>query len=366
MSSEMNSKKKKKEKRGGVLFTLGYFALVALVVAAVAYLTSPGEVEPVDLPASAEETTTTTAVVATGEDVQFEDPDVVPGEEPIADAAEIILPSVVHIQVNGSVGAGVIYDESGLIMTAAHVVGDSETVSLRFENGQQVTGEVLGAVPGVDIAVIEVETDGLVAAEFNLAKPRVGQMAIAIGSPWGLESTVTAGIISAVDQANCSFEACYSRVQTDAAINPGNSGGPLVDRHGRVLGINVSIFTESGANDGVGFAVPASIAMEYAESIVSGVPIETAYLGVQGGPASSDQAGAVIVEVFPDTGAAAAGIEVDDVIISVDGVEIRSGNDLGAQIRAHRPGDVVEVVLLRDGETITVEVTLGVRPDDLS
>lgn len=356
MSSEMNSEKKKK--RGGIIFTLAYFALVAAVVAGVAFLTSPGDIEAGEEPAA---TTTTLPLV------EVNVPEVVLGEEPIADAAEVILPSVVHIQTDGGLGAGVIYDESGLIVTAAHVVGEQERVSLRFADGQQAMGTVVGAVPGVDIAVIEVDMDGLTPAEFNLSKPRVGQMAIAIGSPWGLESTVTAGIISAVDQANCGLDdACFSRVQTDAAINPGNSGGPLVDRHGQVLGINVSIFTESGASDGVGFAVPASVAMEYADSIVSGIPIETAFLGVSGSPASANQAGAVIVEVFPDTGAAEAGIRVDDVIISMDGVEIRSSSDLGAQVRVHKPGETIEVILIRDGERLTVPVTLGVRPDDAS
>lgn len=354
MSSEMSPKKK----RGGILFTLGYFALVAAVVIGVAFLTSPGDVEAADEPV-----VTTTTVP----ELQVAAPEVVPGEEPIADAAEVILPSVVHIQTEGGLGAGVIYDESGLIVTAAHVVGDNDTVSIRLASGEQVTGEVLGGVPGVDIAVVEINMDGLPAAAFNLDKPRVGQMAIAIGSPWGLESTVTAGIISAVDQANCGFDnACFSMVQTDAAINPGNSGGPLVDRHGQVLGINVSIFTESGANDGVGFAVPASVAMEYAESIVTGIPLETAFLGVSGSPAAAEQAGAVIVEVFPDTGAAEAGIQVGDVIISMDGVEIRSSNDLGAQVRVHKPGETIDVIIIRDGGELTVTVTLGVRPDELS
>lgn len=349
------------KKRSGIWSAILYFAAVAVVVAGIAFLTAPGDETTTEEPVAAEETTTTTVAV-----VNVDAPTYLPGEEPIADAADIILPSVVHIQTGAGLGSGVIYDEGGLIVTAAHVVGDNETVRIRLDNGEQVTGTVLGAVDDVDIAVIEIDASDLHAADFYAEKPRVGQLAIAVGSPWGLESTVTAGIVSAVDQPNCEFGgACFSMVQTDAAINPGNSGGPLVDRNGRVIGINVSIFTESGANDGVGFAVPSTVVMDYAESIVSGETIETAFLGVGGQSAiESGQAGALITQVFTDSAAEAAGIQPDDVIVSFDGVDIKGIDDLGAQVRLHQPGDVVELTLVRDGEEMTLEVTLGTRDDD--
>lgn len=350
------------KKRSGVWSAILYFVAVGAVVAGISFVTSPtgGDAEE---PIAAETTTTTVP------EIEVDAPTYVPGEEPIADAAEIILPSVIHIQTGAGLGSGVIYDESGLVVTAAHVVGDNETVRVRLDSGEQVTGTVLGAVGDVDIAVIQIEADGLEAADFYVEKPRVGQMAIAVGSPWGLESTVTAGIVSAVDQPNCEFGgACFSMVQTDAAINPGNSGGPLVNRFGQVIGINVSIFTESGANDGVGFAVPSAVAMDYADSIVSGEPIEVAFLGVGGTSAvESGQAGALITEVYNDTAAEDAGIELDDVIVSFDGVDIKGIDDLGAQVRLHQPGDVVQLTLLREGEEMTIQVTLGARSDaDLS
>lgn len=346
--------------RSGVWSALLYFVAVGAVVAGIYFLTAPDEAD-TEAPVAAEETTTTTV-----DAVSVDAPAYLPGEEPIADAAEVILPSVVHIQTGAGLGSGVVYDESGLIVTAAHVVGDNETVRIRLADGEQVTGTVLGAVSDVDIAVIQIDADGLQPAEFDVEKARVGQLAIAVGSPWGLESTVTAGIVSAVDQPNCEFGGgCFSMVQTDAAINPGNSGGPLVDRNGMVIGINVSIFTESGANDGVGFAVPASVAMDYAGRIVSGDPIEVAFLGVGGQSAvESGQAGALITEVFTGTAAQEAGIEVDDVIVSFDGVAIQGIDDLGAQVRLHQPGDVVELTLLREGDELTMEVTLGTRSDD--
>lgn len=348
----------------GWLSAVLFFGAVALVVAGTIWVYPEPSTE-----ATADETTTTSTT--TPEDVDVALP--TGGAEPVADAAQVILPSVVYIQTQSGVGSGVVYDQ-GHIMTAAHVVQGSETVRVRFTDGTQVTGTVLGtAAPDVDIAVIEVDRDDLTPASFVTEKPRVGQMAVAVGSPWGLESTVTAGIVSAVDQTNCSIPpgsdqfSCAAMVQTDAAINPGNSGGPLVNREGRVLGINVSIFTDSGANDGVGFAVPADIATTYAEAIVSGEPIETAFLGVSlsGDVATEGQAGAVIDEVFEGSGAETAEIQPGDVIIALDGVPVRGGDDLQAQVRAHQPGETVDLLVIRDDEEITITATLGVNTEEV-
>ena len=294
----------------------------------------------------------------------------VPGEEPIADAAAVILPSVVQIQTGtgagSGVGSGVIYDSDGLILTAAHVVRGNDTVTVRFADGEQVEGTVLGGTSGADVAVVQVDRTGLPAAELALDEdPQVGQLAIAVGSPWGLQGTVTAGIISAVDQAIPSGGTARAVLQTDAAINPGNSGGPLVDRDGRVLGINVSIFSLSGANDGVGFAVPIDVAHDIAERVVAGEEIQGAFLGVRLGVVESGRAGAVITEVTPGSAADEAGLEVDDLVIEIDGFRVQGGADLAAQVQTHQPGSTVELVVIRDGEELTVTVTLGERPDDL-
>ena len=290
----------------------------------------------------------------------------VPADEPIANAAAIILPSVVQIQSQGGVGSGVIYNSNGLILTAAHVVAGEDTVTVRFNDGEEMEGTVLGGTTGADVAVIQVDRNDLPAAELALGQdPVVGQMAIAVGSPWGLQGTVTAGIISAVDQSIPSGGSARAVLQTDAAMNPGNSGGPLVDREGRVLGINVSIFSLSGANDGVGFAVPVDVASDIAEQVVAGDAIETAFLGVSVGNVESGQAGALIAEVTPGSAADTAGIEVDDLVISIDGVQVQRGSDLAAQVQTHRPGTSVEIVLIRDGEQLAFDVTLDQRPDDL-
>lgn len=291
---------------------------------------------------------------------------IVPADEPIANAAAIIIPSVVQIQSQGGVGSGVIYDADGLILTAAHVVAGEDTVIVRFNDGEEIEGTVLGGTSGADVAVVQVDRSGLPAADLALDQdPVVGQMAIAVGSPWGLQGTVTAGIISAVDQSIPSAGSARAVLQTDAAINPGNSGGPLVDRQGRVLGINVSIFSLSGANDGVGFAVPIDVAGDIAEQVVAGDSIETAFLGVSLGNVESGQAGALIAEVTPGSAADMAGIEVGDLVISIDGVQVQGREDLAAQVQTHRPGTSVEIVFIRDGEQLTFDVTLDQRPDDL-
>jgi S1-C subfamily serine protease len=290
----------------------------------------------------------------------------IPADEPIANAAAIIIPSVVQIQTESGVGSGVIYDSDGLILTAAHVVSGEETVTVRLNDGEEMQGTVLGGTSGSNVAVVKVDRTGLPAATLALDSDAVvGQLAIAVGSPWGLQGTVTSGIISAVNQSIPSGGTARSVLQTDAAINPGNSGGPLVDRDGRVLGINVSIFSLSGANDGVGFAVPIAVANDIAEQVVAGDSIETAFLGVSVGNVESGQAGALIAEVTPGSAADKAGIKVNDLVTSIDGVQVQGGSDLAAQVQTHRPGTTVDLVVVRNGEEQTFSVTLDQRPDDL-
>ncbi|MEX1093832.1 MAG: trypsin-like peptidase domain-containing protein [Acidimicrobiia bacterium] len=337
-----------------LLFVVGSAAGITWLVA-----TSPSEPEVV----AGDETSITTEPL----EVSVTTP--VAGVEPIADAAEKILPSVVQIRTTDGVGSGVVFDE-GLILTAAHVVEGETTVQVRLEDGENVEGTVLGGTAEADIAVIQIDRTDVPVATLALDYlPRVGQTAIAVGSPWGLTSTVTAGIISAVNQPlGCGIEGgvCRSMLQTDAAINPGNSGGALLDREGRVLGINVSIFSLSGANDGVGFAVPIDVAYDIAQAVIAGESIEFAFLGVMGETVSTGRAGARITEVTEGTAAEEAGFEVDDLVISIDGVRVQGISDLASQVRAHRPGELVEFTVVRDGTEITLRATLGVREDEAS
>ncbi len=294
-------------------------------------------------------------------------------DEPIADVAEALLPSIVQIRVGGGVGtigggvgSGVIYDSRGYILTAAHVVEAGSDIQVRLYDGTLLQGQVLGSDTANDIAVVEIEPGDYAAASLALGeRPRVGQVAIALGSPWGLDSTVTSGIVSAVDRSLDSLGggAPRSMLQTDAAINPGNSGGPLADRHGRVIGINVSIYTESGASDGVGFAVPIDRAFRVAEAIREGREFVPGFLGVRGEDApTGEAAGAVIVEVTPGSGAEDAGLKPGDVVSEVDGLPVTGIVDLAARIRDREAGDQVVLTVRRDGETLEITATLTSNP----
>lgn len=287
--------------------------------------------------------------------------------EPIADVAEALLPSIVQIQTPTGVGSGVIYDSTGLIMTAAHVVEGTTAVEVRLFNGTVLDGVVVGADTVNDIAVIEVASGNLVAAPLALdEQPRVGQLAIALGSPWGLDSTVTSGIVSAVDRSLTDFGGTTPRsmLQTDAAINPGNSGGPLADRFGRVIGINVSIFTESGASDGVGFAVPIDRAFRVAQALSEGREFVPGFLGIRGeNAATGSEAGAVIVEVTAGSAAEAAGVKVGDLLVALNGRPVTGIVDLAAQIRNREAGDEVVVTVVRDGDSLDLTAILRSAAD---
>jgi putative serine protease PepD len=193
---------------------------------------------------------------------------------------------------------------------------------------------------------------------------------VAIGFPLGLDKTATAGIISGLNreiQAPNGFQ-IDDVIQTDAPINPGNSGGPLLDDRGRVIGVNSQIATAGGSsgNVGIGFAVPANAVREVVPQLRQGQTIQRPYLGVQTGPATTGQAGAIITEVNPGGPAARAGLRGSttngDVIVSIDGRPVRDPNDVSAAIENKRPGDTVQVEVLRDGQRRTIDVELGTRP----
>ncbi len=276
----------------------------------------------------------------------------------VADVAAAVSPTVVQLETGFGVGSGVIYDSDGYILTAAHVVGTRGSVTVRLANGSQVQGEVLGTDDGTDVAVVKIDgRPDLPVAELAVGEDvRVGQLAVALGSPFGLDQTVTSGIVSAVDRL---LDGNVSFVQTDAAINPGNSGGPLVDARGRVIGINDQIYTQGGGNDGVGFAISIDVAKIVADQIVAGEPVQLAFLGV-----STENAvgtgGVLIDSVVEGSAAALAGIEVGDTIIAVDGRPVNDIGDLRVRIITTPPGTDVSIEVLRNGQPQTVNATLGV------
>jgi len=288
--------------------------------------------------------------------------------EPAAAVARTLGPAVVQIETSGGLGSGFIYDGKGLILTAAHVVDESSQVRVRLADGRRITGRVLGSDDSTDVAVVRIDgLNGLpVAVLATGAKVEVGQTAIAIGSPFGLDKTVTAGIVSAVGRSVETPGGAVPMVQTDAPINPGNSGGALADRRGRVVGINDSIASGSGGsagttggNVGVGFAVPIDIAKSVADRIVAGKAVSAGYLGVEGANAQGARSGAVLTHVAAGSPAADAGLRSDDVVTAVDGAPVDSMIDLAARVRSREPGATVRVSFVRGAQQREATVTLG-------
>lgn len=292
-------------------------------------------------------------------------------DEPAAAVAEALGPAVVQVEPGQGLGSGVIYDKGGLILTNAHVVeaGGSGTGSLkvRLHDGTTLDGSVLGSDTQADIAVVQVKGSAdLPVARLATEKPRVGQTAIGIGSPFGLQETVTAGIVSAVDRPFAGETGVsVNMLQTDAPINPGNSGGALANRRGEVIGINSAIYSQNGENNGIGFAIPIQTAKSVADKIVRGEKLEHGYLGVSVKPSTDGQAGAQIANVTAGSPAAVAGLEVGDVLTSIDGEPVKDSLDLSAAIVGHSPGDRVRLEVRRtNGSADTVTVELGTRPTE--
>ena len=300
----------------------------------------------------------------------------------IEKVAQKLLPSVVQVNVAGGgqagSGTGIIISSDGQILTNNHVVEsstDGGSITVAFNDGTNAKAEILGRDAVTDLAVIKAEgKSGLQPATLgNSADLKVGQAVVAIGSPFGLESTVTSGIISALNRPVASSDAggsdqtVFPAIQTDAAINPGNSGGPLVDLEGRVIGINSAIrsngtISSDAGSIGLGFAIPIDLAKNVSKQLVNGDKVEHARIGVTVGPAIAKDditgIGAEVKEVTQGSAGDKAGLEKGDIITAVNGSPVVSSNALVASIRGYEPGETIELSYVRDGEKKTTEVTL--------
>jgi putative serine protease PepD len=263
-------------------------------------------------------------------------------------------------------GAGVVYDTKGDILTDQHVVANATSVKVHFQNGQTADAKVLGTDPSTDVGVIHVDVP---ASELHpipfadSATTQVGDPVVAIGSPFSLPETTTAGIVSAVGRSITAPNnfTITGAIQTDAAINPGNSGGPLLDGNGHVLGLNDQIQTNSGSNAGVGFATPANTDARIANAIIAGKPIKHAYVGVELNSASTG--GAQITQVQPSSPGSAAGLQPSDVITSVNGKSVTSTQGFIETVDNYAPGQTITLTVKRSGkQQQTVKLTLGTRP----
>jgi len=264
-------------------------------------------------------------------------------------------------------GSGFVYDTSGHVITNAHVVDGAESAKVRFADGKTYDATVVGVDASTDLAVLKVDAPASALHPVTLAdssQVAVGDVVVAIGSPFGLENTVTAGIVSALErsmQAPNGYTITGS-IQTDAAINHGNSGGPLLDLDGKVIGVNAQIESESGGNDGVGFAIPSNTVKSIVSQILEDGSVQHAYLGVSVTATTDGTAGALLAEVRSGTPAAEAGLETGDVVTAVDGDAVSTSAELQSAIDAQQPGDSVIIDYLRNGERRTATVTLATRP----
>lgn len=306
----------------------------------------------------------------------------------IEDVANSVLPSVVKINVRGAQGqgsgSGIILSSDGEILTNNHVVevaGDGGSISVNFNDGSAARAEVVGTDPLTDLAIIKAtDVSGLTPASLGESgNLDVGEQVLAIGSPFGLEATVTSGIVSAINRPvsvgsaggsgppdSSVLDTTYPAIQTDAAINPGNSGGPLVNMQGEVVGVNSSIRTSSsmgeGGSIGLGFAIPLEKVLPIIDQLRNGETPTHAQLGVTVSDSTNEDSlltGAGIESVTGGSAADEAGLKQGDVVTKVDDEQISGSESLVATIRGHRPGDTVTLTVVRNGgATETIDVTL--------
>ncbi len=261
-------------------------------------------------------------------------------------------------------GSGFVYDTNGHVITNQHVVDSATSVQVTFWNGKTYNARVVGTDASTDLAVLDVDAPSSVLYPLTLgdsSKVQVGDNVVAIGAPFGLAETVTAGIVSALHRQMTSPNnfTIDDSIQTDAAINHGNSGGPLLDAHGHVIGVNAQIESDSGGNDGVGFAIPSNTVKSIASQLISNGAAQHAYLGVELGDSGTS---ARVVSVRASTPASKAGLRAGDVITAIGGSHISSSDELRAAINARKPGDRVSITYTRNGTRHTVSLTLASRP----
>ncbi|RKR02516.1 serine protease DegS [Kushneria sinocarnis] len=273
-----------------------------------------------------------------------------------------------------SLGSGVIVSPDGYILTNNHVISGADEIQVALRDGRETLAQVIGTDPETDLAVLRIDLDHLpVISLADSSKLRIGDVALAIGNPFGVGQTVTMGIISAVGRNHLGLNAYEDFIQTDAAINPGNSGGALVNADGALVGINTAIFSRTGGSQGIGFAIPTDLARDILDDIVTKGHVVRGWLGIEAHEVPSALAnslninaprGVVVSDVVDGSPAARAGVKAGDVLLSVNGKTMLDAQSAMVDVAELDPGQQLPLKLYRDGQTIQVTVTVGTRPPD--
>ncbi|MGH8598101.1 MAG: DegQ family serine endoprotease [Gammaproteobacteria bacterium] len=282
------------------------------------------------------------------------------------------VPNMPQERKTQSLGSGVIVDaRRGLVLTNNHVIANADQIMVRLNDGREYEAKLVGSDPETDVAVVQIKGSNLIALpRADSARLRVGDFVVAIGNPFGLGQTVTSGIVSALARSGLGITGYEDLIQTDASINPGNSGGALVNLKGELVGINTAIYSQSGGNIGIGFAIPINMANQIMEQLVKFGEVNRGFLGAEMQNLTPDLAtafglqrvqGAVLVNVLPGSPAEQAGLRAGDVVTSVNGKTVRDASDLRNQVGLMRVGDKLSLEVLRDGKSQTMNATVGSR-----
>lgn len=271
-----------------------------------------------------------------------------------------------------SLGSAVILRKDGYLLTNNHVVAGADEILVALQDGREALAELIGTDPETDLAVLKINLPDLPAVTISPSEEqRTGDVVMAIGNPFGLGQTVTMGIISATGRNQLGLNTYEDFIQTDAAINQGNSGGALIDAYGRLIGINTAIFSQSGGSQGIGFAIPAPLALNVMEEIIQRGRVIRGWLGVEVQPLTNDLAesfgliqtqGIVVSGLYRNGPAWLAGLRPGDVIMTIDGNPAGTGRNAMNLVARANPGDTVSLEILRNGETMTFTAEVGVRP----
>ena len=275
-------------------------------------------------------------------------------------------------RMESSLGSGVIMSPEGYLLTNNHVTSGAEQIVVALKDGRETLARVIGSDPETDLAVLKIDLKNLPSITVGRSENvRVGDVALAIGNPFGVGQTVTMGIISATGRNQLGLNNYEDFIQTDAAINPGNSGGALVDANGNLTGINTAIFSKSGGSQGIGFAIPIKLAMEVMKSIIEHGQVIRGWLGIEVQPLTQELAesfglagrpGIVVAGIFRDGPAQKAGMQLGDVILSIDGEPAGDGRRSMNQVARIKPTDKVSILVMRNGKELKLTAEIGLRP----